>query len=84
MPACPHQGWRFFVHVVPVPLLVGVWATLIFLTVVTVAATKVDLGSLNLLVAMFIAAVKATLVCLYFMHLRWDRPFHTIVFVSAT
>ena len=30
-----------------------------------------------------IATVKATLVALYFMHLRWDRPFNAIVLVSA-
>ena len=54
------------------------------LTVITVLATKVDLGaSMNLVVAMVIATVKALLVALYFMHLRYDRPFHTIVVVSG-
>ena len=32
---------------------------------------------------MAIATVKATLVALYFMHLRYDRPFNAVVFVSA-
>ncbi len=70
-------------HVMPMKVLVGVFASLLVLTVVTVAVTYVDLGSLNLLVAMGVAAVKGTLVVLYFMHLRYDRPFNAVVFVSA-
>ena len=50
---------------------------------VTVAVTGVDLGSFNLWIAMAIATVKATLVLLYFMHLRYDRPINAIVFVTA-
>ena len=70
-------------HVVPLKFMVAVWATLIFLTIVTVGVTYVDLGSMNLVVAMLIATVKGTLVCLYFMHLRWDRPLNAIVFGTA-
>ena len=43
----------------------------------------VDLGGLNLWIAMAIATVKATLVVLYFMHMRYDRPVNAIVFVTA-
>ena len=32
---------------------------------------------------MGIATVKATLVALYFMHLRYDKGFHTIVIIGA-
>jgi cytochrome c oxidase subunit 4 len=69
--------------VVPLKLLVAVWAALAVLTYVTVAATGIDLGSFNLWLAMIIATVKASLVALYFMHLRWERPFNTIVFVGS-
>lgn len=73
-----------FAHVLPVKLLVGVWALLMVLTVVTVAVTQVDLGrSGNLIIAMGIATVKAAAVGLYFMHLRWDKPFNALVFVSS-
>jgi cytochrome c oxidase subunit 4 len=73
-----------FAHVLPVKLLVGVWAVLMILTVVTVAVTAIDLGrSGNLIIAMAIATVKATAVGLYFMHLRWDKPFNALVFVSS-
>src|SRR5262245_30421368 len=71
-------------HVMPVRLLLAVWGALMVLTIVTVAVTSVDLGSrINLVIAMAIATVKAGLVVTYFMHLRWDRPFHTLVFLGS-
>jgi len=70
-------------HVVPLRLLVGVLAALLVLTVITVAVTYVDLGPFNLVLAMVIAGIKATLVLLYFMHLRWDRPFNAVVLISS-
>ena len=72
-------------HVATIKTLVATGTTLLFLTVVTVLATKIDFGgsSINLAVAMVIAVTKATLVVLFFMHLRYDRLFHSVVFVSA-
>lgn len=70
-------------HVMPMPMLIGVFASLLVLTVVTVAVAYVDLGSLNLLVAMGVASVKASLVVLFFMHLKYDKPFNAVVFITA-
>lgn len=71
-------------HVMPLPLLLGVGAALLVFTAITVWVTYVDLGrSGNLIVAMVIATIKAMLVCAYFMHLRWDRPFNALVFASS-
>jgi cytochrome c oxidase subunit 4 len=70
-------------HVVPLKLLVTIWGSLMVLTVLTVAAAHVDLSRINIWVALGIATVKAILVALYFMHLRYDKPFHAIVFVTA-
>jgi cytochrome c oxidase subunit 4 len=71
-------------HVASVKVLLGTWIALMFLTVITVAATKIDLGpSLNLALAMAIAVVKATLVVLFFMHLFYDKLFHTVLLVGA-
>lgn len=72
-----------FVHVVPFGVLARVWAALMVLTVITVAATWVDLGSLNLWLALAIATLKASLVVLYFMHMRYDHPFNAIVFIAS-
>ena len=70
-------------HVLALPILFGIGGTLMVMTVVTVAVTYVDLGKLNLWVALFIAGFKGLLVTLYFMHLRWDRPFNGFVFLAA-
>lgn len=70
-------------HIVPIKLLVAVGIALLFLTWLTIAATYVDLGDGNIYVALAIAVVKASLVALFFMHLRWDRPFNAFVFVTS-
>ncbi|PIE24299.1 MAG: hypothetical protein CSA62_03170 [Planctomycetota bacterium] len=77
------EGGDHHPHVVPLPLLLGVFAALIFLTIVTVAVTYVDLGWFNVWLAMGIAAIKSILVCLVFMHLLWDRPFNSIIFLAS-
>jgi cytochrome c oxidase subunit 4 len=70
-------------HVVTVPVLLGVFAVLMILTVLTISATWIDLGEWNLWIALGIATVKAALVALYFMHLRYDHPFNGLIFVTA-
>ena len=80
LPATPEHAAG---HVVPLRVLARVWVALLALTVVTVAVAGFDLGSLNLEIAMLIATVKATLVVLYFMHLRYDRPILAVVFGAA-
>ena len=72
-----------YVHIVPLPVLVAVFTTLIVFTFLTVSATRYDLGSWNLILAMAIATVKASLVVLYFMHLRYDNPFNALIFIAA-
>jgi len=78
-----HDDSGMHVHVVPIPVLLMTWGALILLTVITVAVTYVDLGSFNIWLAMLIAVVKASLVGLYFMHLRWDFPFHGVLFLGS-
>ncbi len=70
-------------HVVPMRVLLTVFAVLLVLTFVTVAATWVDSGNWALVIALGIATVKASLVALYFMHLRYDQPFYAIVLLTA-
>lgn len=71
------------VHIAPPRALLAVWGALLVLTVLTVSATRVDLGPFNLWIALGIATLKAGLVALYFMHLRYDRPFNGFLFVAA-
>ena len=71
-------------HVASIKVLVGTGGSLLLLTLVTVLATKIDFGAnINLGIAMAIAVLKATLVVLFFMHLKYDKLFHSVVFVSA-
>jgi cytochrome c oxidase subunit IV len=49
-----------------------VWGALIILTALTVAVSYVHLGMMNVVVALLIASVKASLVALFFMHLRYE------------
>ncbi|MDZ4831988.1 MAG: cytochrome C oxidase subunit IV family protein [Phycisphaerae bacterium] len=70
-------------HLVPIGLLVANGTALLLLTVVTMALHYVDLGELNIVVALAVATLKATLVGLFFMHLRWDRPFNQLIFVGS-
>ncbi len=72
-------------HVASKKVLLGTGISLLCLTLLTVMASWVDFGSsqASLVVAMLIASVKASLVAMFFMHLRYDKPFHTIVIIGG-
>ena len=56
---------------------------LLVLTAITVGAAYVDLGSGNVVVALVVATIKATLVALFFMHLKWDKPVNGIIAMAG-
>lgn len=56
---------------------------LVALTVVTVLAAGVNFGAGNVVIALGIASLKASLVALFFMHLRHDKPMSAIIFVTG-
>ena len=79
-----HDDHHGLSHVATIKVLVATGGTLLLLTIVTVLATRIDFGApVNLGIAMAIAVTKATLVILFFMHLRYDRLFHSVVFTAA-
>jgi cytochrome c oxidase subunit IV len=53
------------------------------LTLATVIASRIELGTFNVVLALAIAGLKATLVALYFMHLKYEGRFQAAVFVTA-
>jgi cytochrome c oxidase subunit 4 len=71
-------------HLVPMWMLLAVGGALLVLTAITVAVRYVDAGEFNMVIALGVAVIKATLVALFFMHLRWDRPFNLLTFVGST
>jgi cytochrome c oxidase subunit 4 len=60
-----------------------VFGALIVGTILTVAAAKVDLGPLNNVVMLAIAGTKATLVILFFMHVRWSSRLTWVVAMAG-
>ncbi len=77
------RGHHAIAHPIPLRTLLVVWMALMALTVLTVAVTYVDLGGLNLWIALAIAVLKGSLVGLFFMHLWYDRGFNGLIFVTA-
>ncbi|MEK6320597.1 MAG: cytochrome C oxidase subunit IV family protein [Acidobacteriota bacterium] len=69
-------------HIVPKRIYFIIFGALIVLTVATVIVAIYDLGRWNAVVALTIAVLKATLVVLYFMHVRYSSRL-TWVFVCA-
>ena len=88
-PAAPHEQH----HIVPLWIYFLVFAALMVLTYVTVQVSHVDLGSpkvfgdvrlhLNVIVALLIAITKATLVVLFFMHVKYSSRLVQIVVGSS-
>lgn len=70
-------------HVLPISVYLGVWGALVVLTAITVGVSRLDFGAGNTVVAMIIATIKASLVGLYFMHLRYDKKFNAVVFLAG-
>jgi cytochrome c oxidase subunit 4 len=68
--------------IVPKKIYYRVAAALFVLFAMTVAVAYIDLGGLNIYIAMSIAILKATLVVLYFMHVRYQTKL-TWIFASA-
>ncbi|MCI0451747.1 MAG: cytochrome C oxidase subunit IV family protein [Candidatus Latescibacteria bacterium] len=58
------------------------WFSLLVLTAITVTAAGMHFGSLSVVVALFIALVKASIVLWLFMHLKYeDTLFHRLVWI---
>lgn len=71
-------------HISSPKFLWGVMAALLFLTFLTVFVTWVHIpGPWNVIVAIGIAAIKATLVAMFFMNLWWDSKFNLLLLITS-
>lgn len=70
-------------HITPFRTLALVLGCLFVLTGITVGASYVDLGRLNVWLALLIASVKGSLVLLFFMHLRFESRVLKLSFLST-
>ncbi len=62
------------VHILSYGKLLAVLLALLALTATTVAVSRVDIGAINIWVALIIAGTKASLVLLFFMHMKYEGP----------
>jgi cytochrome c oxidase subunit IV len=60
-------------HVLSYGFLTGIFLALMALTATTIAVAQIDLGFLNVVVALTVASVKASLVIFFFMHLKYEN-----------
>ena len=60
-------------HVVPRKVYFAVYLALLVLTLTTAGVSYINLGRFSTIVALTIAIVKATLVVLFFMHIRYTK-----------
>jgi len=71
-------------HIVPVRIYVMIFLALLVGTALTVVAAYIDFPwQFNAIVAMTIAVGKATLVVLYFMHVRYSTRLIWVIVASA-
>jgi len=70
-------------HVLPLKVYIGVAGALLVFTLITYEVSLFDFGSANLIIALAVAVFKASLVGLYFMHLRYDHKMYAIVLMSS-
>ncbi len=59
-------------HIIEYKTQCLVLAALLLLTGITVSASYINLGGLNVWIALLIASVKGSLVLMYFMHLKYE------------
>jgi cytochrome c oxidase subunit IV len=70
-------------HIVSPKIYAGVLTALLVGTYLTVQAAKVDLGRLNIVVALTIATIKMSLVILFFMHGKYSSRRTQLVIVAG-
>jgi cytochrome c oxidase subunit IV len=70
-------------HIVPVRSYVVVFLALMGLTALTVGVAFINLGSLNTVIALVIAATKMLLVMLIFMHVKYSSRLTKLAILAA-
>jgi len=60
-------------HIVPISTYRNILLVLLFLTILTVGVSRIDLGAWNTVVAIVVATIKALLVACFFMHLKFEK-----------
>ena len=70
-------------HIVSKTIYFTIFAALMVLTIITYYVALIDLGRLNVIVALAVAVTKAVLVVLFFMHVRYSTRLTKIVVIAG-
>jgi len=70
-------------HVVPTRVYYAIFGILMICTALTVGIAFIDLGPFNVVAALTIAVFKATLVVLFFMHVKYSSKLTKFVVASC-
>ena len=70
-------------HITPVSTYVSVFVALLVLTGLTYGVATQDFGWMNTPIALVVALVKASLVVIYFMGVRYNTPLTKVVVVAG-
>ena len=70
-------------HIVSPKLYLTIFLALLVLTATTVAASFVELYVFNVVVALAIAVIKASLVVLFFMHVKYSPKLTKLTVISG-
>jgi cytochrome c oxidase subunit 4 len=70
-------------HIVSKTIYFAIFGALIVLTVLTYMVALIDLGRLNVVVALAVAVTKAMLVVLFFMHVRYSTRLTKVVVIAG-
>ena len=82
-PAAAHGEHGPGGHVVEAKTLLLTWGTLLVLTVVTVAVSRINLGQMNVVAALAIACTKGAFVAAFFMHLKYEGRFNLVILLAS-
>ncbi len=70
-------------HIISNGTFILVWIGLLILTAITVGASVYYPGNVGVAVAMIVTPIKAALILMYFMHLKYEKKVFVIMFLAA-
>jgi cytochrome c oxidase subunit 4 len=70
-------------HIIPYRTFLYILALLILLTLTSVAVTRIYLGTLTVVMALLIAAIKSSFVLRIFMHLKFENRIFSIAVIAV-
>ena len=74
---------KYTAHIFEYKSLFYVLMALLVLTGITIGVSFVDLGSLNVWVALIIASIKGSLVLMFFMHMKYEGKVLVLSFIGT-